>query len=64
MNLNINPSFMDIFGFVGFVFIIFFAINLLKRNKIPEKWLTIVLLIIGVLGLIVDGVIVYINFLR
>lgn len=63
MTSQLTPEFMDIFEIMAFVFITLFAIDILKKNKAPKKWITIILLIIGILGLIIDGIIVYINFL-
>lgn len=56
-----NAEFFDIFGFIGFLYIIIFSIYSLKTNKKPKKWLTIALLIIGILGMVIDGLIVYTN---
>ena len=64
MTFQLTPEFMDIFGFMAFAFITIFACYILKTNKTPRKWLTIILLVIGILGIIVDGTIVYINFLK
>jgi len=56
-------EFFDIFGFIGFIFITWFAVQLLSKKK-PKRWMNIILLIIGVLGLIIDGTIVYMNYLK
>jgi len=61
---EINAEFMDIFGFIGFLFITLFSIYILNENKLPKRVFQIILLLIGVLGLIIDGFIVYINFIR
>jgi hypothetical protein len=58
-----NPEFFDIFGLISFTFIIWFSIKMLCKKK-PEKWAIIILLIIGILGLIVDGFIVYGYYFR
>ncbi len=59
-----NPEFFDIFGFAGFIFIIFFSLYLLKKNKVPPKLYSIILLIIGILGLIIDGAVIFFNYLN
>ncbi len=61
-----NAEFFDIFGI--FVFAIILIIGILikfKRRKSPKHfldWIAIILIIIGVLGLIVDGTIVIVNY--
>ena len=59
-----NPEFFDIFGLIGFIFITWLAIHLLTKKQAPPKWASVILLIIGILGLIIDGAIVFINYLR
>jgi len=53
-----QPQFFDIFGFFGFIFIIVLALIALNRKPLP-RWMIIILLIIGLSGLIVDGLVVY-----
>jgi len=57
-----NSAFYDIFGIFGFLFIIFSSIWILYKNKNPSKWIIIILLIIGFIGLAVDIISVYTNF--
>ena len=63
----INPEFFDIFGI--FVFAIILIIGLLirfKRRKLSDKtWnlISLFLIIIAILGLIVDGIIVWRTYL-
>lgn len=57
-----KPEFYDIFGLVAFLIITLIAIRLIKRRK-ARLWISIILLIIGILGLIIDGYIVYTKFL-
>ena len=59
-----KPEFYDIFGIIVFAFITFLASWMLYTKQNPKKWAIIILLIIGVLGLIVDGIIVYINYIK
>ena len=58
----VNAEFLDIFGFLGFIYIVIISIFILKNKKIP-KWAAIILLTIGILGLIVDGFIVISTYL-
>ena len=59
-----QPEFFDIFGIFVFTFITWLSVFGLKnKNKIP-RWSLKILLVIGILGLIVDGIIVYVNFIR
>lgn len=64
MNLPTNPEFYDIFGIFVFSFIIAISSWMLYTKKKPQKWMIVVLLIIGILGLIVDSAIIYLNFFR
>ena len=58
-----RPEFYDIFGFIIFIFLIILSSwSLIKNKKLP-KWILITLLIIGIIGGIVDGIIVYSHFL-
>lgn len=57
-----NPEFFDIFGVLAFIFITIYAIEALKTKKSLPKWANISLLIIGIIGLIIDFLIVKSNF--
>lgn len=58
-----DPAFYDIFGFVGFLFITLLALwSLKKKHRVP-RWAKIILLIVGVIGLVVDGYVVLSRFL-
>ncbi len=59
----IKPEFFDLFGIVVFLFIMSISIWGLKTNKKIPKWALTVLLIIGILGLVVDGTIVFITYI-
>jgi len=61
--MNLSPEFFDIFGFLGFVYIAVLSLLALQGKLIP-RWAYIVLFLVGFLGLIVDGSIVYISYLR
>lgn len=54
-----NPAFYDIFGVFIFVFIIVISVLMLNSNEKLPNYLTWILLIIGILGLIVDLFSVY-----
>ena len=60
----IKPEFFDIFGIFVFLFIIIISIQGLKNENLLAKWILITLLAIGVLGLIVDGTVVFTTYLR
>lgn len=55
---SLEPHFFDIFGFMGFVYITLISFLLLKKKN-PPRWMVFILFIIGVIGLVVDGIIVY-----
>jgi len=59
----VSAEFFDVFGFFGFIIIIFLSIWMLVAKKKFPRWAGVVLLIIGVLGLIIDGYIVIKTFL-
>ena len=58
----LEPQFFDIFGFIGFIFIAVCSLLGLSKKNIP-KWMWITLLLIGLIGILVDGVIVYTFYL-
>ena len=58
-----EPQFFDIFGFVVFIYIILLSWLLLRRIYV-KKWMIIILLLIGITGLLVDGSVVYIYYLK
>lgn len=58
-----QPETYDLFGLMTFAFITILSIWSLKARKPLPKWAGIILLIIGILGIIVDGFIVYTKFL-
>lgn len=55
---SLEPHFFDIFGFMGFVYIVVISSMFLKK-KTPPRWMVVVLFLIGAIGMIVDGIIVY-----
>ena len=58
-----NAAFFDIFGMLAFLFVIVVSsIALAKKKKLP-KWTLIILLAIGIIGFIVDALLVYINYI-
>jgi len=58
-----KPEFFDIFRIGVFLFIMYISIFGLKTNKKIPKWALTILLIIGILGLIVDGTIVVMTYI-
>lgn len=61
---TIRPEFFDIFGLFVFSFIIFTSVWGLKTGKPFPKWILVALLFVGVVGLIVDGTIVFVAYLQ
>ena len=60
----LKPEFFDIFGFQAFVFILIVsAWSLIVKKPIPD-WVILLLLIIGILGSLIDGIIVYFSYLK
>lgn len=59
----IRPEFFDIFGIFIFTFLIALSLWGMKTRRALPRWALIILFIIGILGLIVDGAIVYMTYL-
>lgn len=58
----LRPEFFDIFGLAVFSFIIILSLwGLITKKKLPE-WSLITLLIIGILGIFIDGAIVFLTY--
>lgn len=57
-------QFFDIFGTLGFVYIIIFSLFNLCKKKHTPKWTFWVLFAIGIIGFAVDLMIVWVNYLR
>jgi len=50
----IKPEYFDILGVVTFIFILFIGVwGLINKKKLP-KWVNIIFIIIGLLGLLID----------
>jgi len=64
ISIPTNPEFYDIFGIFAFGFITLVSGWMLYTNKKPLRLITIILLIIGISGLLVDSLIVYSNFIK
>jgi len=60
----IRPEFFDIFGLLVFSFITILSIWSLRTERVVPVWATVILLLIGISGLIVDGAIVYITYIQ
>lgn len=57
----VDASFFDIFGFIGFLYIFVISLFLFIEKKLP-KWTILLLLIISILGIIVDGLIIFYTY--
>ncbi|MEK7503222.1 MAG: hypothetical protein AAB556_02130 [Patescibacteria group bacterium] len=60
----ISAEFFDIFGFWGFLFIFSVCLWSLKTKRNIPMLATILFLIISIIGIVVDGTIVYLNFIK
>ena len=60
----LKPEFFDIFGLWGFIFIFSVSLWSLKKRKPIPKWALRLLILIGILGVVIDGTIVYLSFLK
>ena len=58
-----RPESYDISGIFVFLLLIIVSIWSLRSRKVLPVWLSVILLVIGALGVIIDGTIVYIKFL-
>lgn len=58
-----GPEFFDIFGFIGFAFIFIAGIIMTKSKKKMPDWVGFIILLIGIIGLIVDGFVVFKNYI-
>ncbi len=58
VSIEKRPEFFDFFGLIVFTFLFIIGIWMLKsRKKLPD-WIGFTILLIGILGLIVDGAII------
>ncbi len=58
-----EPQFFDIFGALGFAYIVALSLFVLSGREV-SKWTFIILLLIGIIGLLVDVLIVYTFYLK
>ena len=62
----VNAEFFDIFGIFAFAIILIIGILIkFKRRKLPNNvfdWIALILIMIGLLGLVIDGIIVFRNY--
>jgi len=58
----LSAEFMDIFGIIVFIIILYIGIRLKKRKKV-KLWVCNLLIAIGIIGLLVDLYIVFSNFI-
>ena len=59
----IKPQFFDIFGVPVFIFISLISWRLLIGAFVP-RWIFMLMLIIGILGVIIDGFIVFRTYVK
>jgi len=60
---SLEPQFFDIFGAIGFVYIVVLSLFALSGKSLPKITL-VILLLIGLAGFIVDVFVVYNFYLR
>lgn len=60
----IKPEFFDIFGVAVFGFIITISYQALNNGHLISRWALVALLVVGILGLIVDGTIVFMTYIK
>lgn len=60
----IKPEFFDIFGIAVFSFITIISYWAINNGNFVPRWALIILLTIGILGLIVDGTIVFLTYIK
>ena len=53
------PAFIDIFGAIGFAYITAVAFWALKAKRPLPRWVALLLLLTGLIGLLADSFIVY-----
>ena len=58
-----RAEFFDIFGLITFTFLIVVGMTILRTKKRLPDWMGYVILLIGILGLIIDGTIVIKTFI-
>ncbi len=64
IEIFLKPELFDIFGVFIFLFIISLTGWMLYTNKRPARLIILLLFIIGLVSFIVDGVIVYLHYLK
>ncbi|MDP3727014.1 MAG: hypothetical protein Q8R35_00030 [bacterium] len=60
----LQPAAFDILGIGVFAFITVAATWSLKMHRPLPRWILLLLLVIGILGFLIDGTIVYVTYLR
>lgn len=61
MNINISPVFFDYFGFVIWLFILWISLKDINNYKLI-KWKRYTILFIAIIGIFLDGLILFLNF--
>lgn len=62
--MKIRPENFDVLGVFVFASITAIALYALTADNVLPKWVLFYLLLVGVGGLIVDGMIVYLTFIK
>lgn len=60
----IKPEFFDIFGIAVFGFVAVISYQALNNGHFIPRWALAILLAIGILGLMVDGTIVFMTYIK
>jgi uncharacterized membrane protein len=59
----LEPHFFDIFGAIGFIYILILALFGLFGKRIP-RWAFFILLLMGIAGALLDTLVVYMFYLK
>ncbi|GEM_PF-1353841 len=59
-----KPEFFDVFGLLVFAFLLIVGYLMTTKKKKMPDWVGFVIFVIGILGLIVDGFIVFRTFFQ
>ena len=60
---KINAEFMDIFGLIGFIILLFLGIRIFQLGGEPLKIYAYIIILISLIGILIDGYIVITTFI-